>query len=337
MSDQKISQLPASTTPLAGTEVLPVVQGGATKQVSISNLTAGRSVNATSFVPSGSTIPANGVFLPATNAVGFATNSNERVRISATGGVSVGGTSDPGANNLTVSGAATNFIGAINPTAASGGGFSPSPRLSMSGSQWNSSSGPVAMVGYLQLNSILTNVASPTAKVSIFAGANNVTPTEVAFFGTDGSYSNKQASAASAAASQILGNANAQGTATWRTVVRQVPVVSLGTQLIIPFVSQAGLNQTTIIRLTGTSAKSNNKDTNRGFSAYISVGHLTSISVSSWDLGGNIASVTASGMNVIVDFTNAYTSSLADGVFIALEYLCANTVASIDVASISMN
>lgn len=44
MADSKISALPASTTPLAGTEVLPIVQGGATKQVSIANVTAGRAV-----------------------------------------------------------------------------------------------------------------------------------------------------------------------------------------------------------------------------------------------------------------------------------------------------
>lgn len=46
MADKKISALPAATTPLAGTEVLPVVQGGATDQVSVANLTAGRTVNA---------------------------------------------------------------------------------------------------------------------------------------------------------------------------------------------------------------------------------------------------------------------------------------------------
>jgi hypothetical protein len=45
MADVKISGLPASTTPLAGTEVLPVVQGGVTKQVSVANLTTGRSVS----------------------------------------------------------------------------------------------------------------------------------------------------------------------------------------------------------------------------------------------------------------------------------------------------
>ncbi len=48
MADVKISGLPASTTPLAGTEVLPIVQGGATKQVSIANVTAGRAVSAAS-------------------------------------------------------------------------------------------------------------------------------------------------------------------------------------------------------------------------------------------------------------------------------------------------
>ena len=42
MADLKISALTASTTPLAGTEVLPIVQSGATKQVSVANLTAGR-------------------------------------------------------------------------------------------------------------------------------------------------------------------------------------------------------------------------------------------------------------------------------------------------------
>jgi hypothetical protein len=45
MADTKISALPASTTPLAGTEVVPLVQGGVTKQVSVANLTAGRAVS----------------------------------------------------------------------------------------------------------------------------------------------------------------------------------------------------------------------------------------------------------------------------------------------------
>jgi hypothetical protein len=48
MADVKISGLPASTVPLGGTEVLPIVQSGTTKQVSIANVTAGRAIAATS-------------------------------------------------------------------------------------------------------------------------------------------------------------------------------------------------------------------------------------------------------------------------------------------------
>lgn len=44
MANSKISGLPAATTPLAGTEVLPIVQSGVTDQVSVANLTAGRAV-----------------------------------------------------------------------------------------------------------------------------------------------------------------------------------------------------------------------------------------------------------------------------------------------------
>lgn len=41
MSDVKISQLPASTTPLAGTELVPIVQSGVTKQATVNEFGAG--------------------------------------------------------------------------------------------------------------------------------------------------------------------------------------------------------------------------------------------------------------------------------------------------------
>jgi hypothetical protein len=50
MADLKISQLPAATTPVAGTEVLPIVQTGTTTKVSIADLTVGRVVTATTFL-----------------------------------------------------------------------------------------------------------------------------------------------------------------------------------------------------------------------------------------------------------------------------------------------
>jgi hypothetical protein len=49
MADVKISGLPASTTPLTGAEVLPIVQGGITKQVSVTNMTSGKTVPATGY------------------------------------------------------------------------------------------------------------------------------------------------------------------------------------------------------------------------------------------------------------------------------------------------
>ncbi len=52
MPDQKISALTSASTPLAGTEVLPIVQGGSTVKVTVANLTAGRPV-------SGSTLTAS--------------------------------------------------------------------------------------------------------------------------------------------------------------------------------------------------------------------------------------------------------------------------------------
>ena len=56
MADAKISALPSATTPLAGTETLPVVQSGATKKVAVSNLTLGRTMQASAIASSSTTI-----------------------------------------------------------------------------------------------------------------------------------------------------------------------------------------------------------------------------------------------------------------------------------------
>lgn len=83
MADKKISALTGATTPLAGTEVLPIVQSSATVKVAVSDLTAGRSVSATNFIPSGSSVPTNGVYLPAANTVGVATNSTNATTVTS--------------------------------------------------------------------------------------------------------------------------------------------------------------------------------------------------------------------------------------------------------------
>lgn len=47
MADKTISALTAASTPLAGTEVLPIVQSGSTVKVSVADLTLGRAISAT--------------------------------------------------------------------------------------------------------------------------------------------------------------------------------------------------------------------------------------------------------------------------------------------------
>jgi hypothetical protein len=61
MADKKISALTSASTPLAGTEVLPIVQSGSTVKVAVSDLTAGRAISATQLTLSaGNVIVANG-------------------------------------------------------------------------------------------------------------------------------------------------------------------------------------------------------------------------------------------------------------------------------------
>jgi hypothetical protein len=88
MADAKISALTGATTPVAGTEVLPIVQSSSTKKLSITDLTAGRSVSASSYVVTGSTIPTNGMYLSAANVVSWATNSSYRMALGS-GGLSI--------------------------------------------------------------------------------------------------------------------------------------------------------------------------------------------------------------------------------------------------------
>lgn len=74
MADTKISGLPASTVPLAGTEVLPIVQGTTTKQVSVTNLTSGKTVPAIGF-----TLESSGIITEATTARTLSATDNGKV------------------------------------------------------------------------------------------------------------------------------------------------------------------------------------------------------------------------------------------------------------------
>jgi len=82
MADGKISGLPASTVPLAGTEVLPIVQSGVTKKVSVADLTAGRTVTAATFSGAGTSLTGTASGLTAGNVT---TNANLTGAITSVG------------------------------------------------------------------------------------------------------------------------------------------------------------------------------------------------------------------------------------------------------------
>jgi hypothetical protein len=129
MADVKISGLPASTVPLAGTEVLPIVQGGQTRQVSVNNLTAGKTVLATAF---DTDVAAAGATLSGTTlaADGTDTNINLAITPKGSGGLGINGspTGDLAGSTLTAkfcvkqdeSGPVAGFVKANNSAATPG-------------------------------------------------------------------------------------------------------------------------------------------------------------------------------------------------------------------------
>jgi hypothetical protein len=80
MADIKISQLPAATTPLAGTEEVPLVQSGVTKKVSVTNLRGGVSVlgvtGVAPVVSSGGATPAISMPAATTSVNGYLTSAD---------------------------------------------------------------------------------------------------------------------------------------------------------------------------------------------------------------------------------------------------------------------
>jgi hypothetical protein len=112
MADVKISGLPASTVPLAGTEEVPLVQGGVTKKVSVNNLTAGKTVSASSLVVDAGAVGTpsitttgdtdTGVYFPAADTVSITTNGADRIYVNSSGNVGVG-TSTPAVSGVEIS------------------------------------------------------------------------------------------------------------------------------------------------------------------------------------------------------------------------------------------
>jgi hypothetical protein len=88
---------------------------------------------------------------------------------------------------------------------------------------------------------------------------------------------------------------------------------SAGNQLSIPIVSQANQHRPALIELTFLSGEYNTSGSVKAgfvrfaFQSLNSIGSLAEI-----DKSGNVASVASSGMNILVNFTSAYTAGQSD-------------------------
>ena len=100
MPDVKISALTGASTPLAGTEVLPIVQSSSTVKVSVADLTAGRAVSATSIATDLGAVGTpsytftgdtnTGMWSPAADTIAFSEGGAEAMRIDSSGNVGIG-------------------------------------------------------------------------------------------------------------------------------------------------------------------------------------------------------------------------------------------------------
>jgi hypothetical protein len=105
MADKKISQLTSSSIPLAGTEVLPIVQSGATVKVAVSDLTAGRAVSMLS-ANVGNASGQNSVFDAVVGSAAATTGDNSGVVI-VTNSTGKGWIGFNNANNASIPGQVT--------------------------------------------------------------------------------------------------------------------------------------------------------------------------------------------------------------------------------------
>jgi hypothetical protein len=100
MADKKISALTGATTPVAGTEVLPIVQSSATVKVAISDLTAGRAVSALSYASTATTGTAPFTVASTTNVANLNASSLSGKTFAAPG--TIGGTTSSSATFTTL-------------------------------------------------------------------------------------------------------------------------------------------------------------------------------------------------------------------------------------------
>jgi len=169
MSNVKISQLPAATTPLGGTEVLPLVQGTTTKKVTVAELrsTAVTAVTGTApVVSSGGLTPAISMAAASTSTSGYlsSTDWNTFNGKYSTGGA-LGTPSSGTATNLTGLPLTTGVTGTL--PIANGGTGTTTPAL-VAGSN-------VTITGTWP-NQTIASTGGSSGVTSFSAGSTGLTP-----------------------------------------------------------------------------------------------------------------------------------------------------------------
>ena len=113
---------------------------------------------------------------------------------------------------------------------------------------------------------------------------------------------------------------SATGGAMYAEGVVSISNVSAGTVLSIPHTSQANLWRPTYVELMFVTGEYNKTSGKAGY-AKVQYSMLTYLAnLSTMDVGGNVASVTTSGMNLLINFTSGYSGGLNNHEGVQMHY-----------------
>jgi hypothetical protein len=296
MANVKISALPVATTPLAGTEVLPIVQSGTTVKVSVADLTAGRAISASD--------------LALTNALGIAYGGTGQITANASFNALAPSQTGNSGKYLTTDGAntswATNPLGTVTSITAGTG---------LTG-------GTITTSGTIAIdNTVATLTGTQTLTNKTISGASN-TLSNIA----NASLTNSAITINGTSTS--LGGSISVGTVT--SVTGTAPV-SVATGTSTPVISMAAANTTTNGYLTSTDWNTFNGKSNTN-GTVTSVAALT-LGTTGTDLTSTVATGTTTP---VITLNVPTASASNRGVLSSADWTTFNNKGSGSVTSVAL-
>ncbi len=296
MANVKISALPVATTPLAGTEVLPIVQSGTTVKVSVADLTAGRAISASD--------------LTLTNALGLAYGGTGQVTANASFNALAPSQTGNSGKYLTTDGAntswATNPLGTVTSITAGTG---------LTG-------GTITTSGTIAIdNTVATLTGTQTLTNKTISGASN-TLSNIA----NASLTNSAITINGTSTS--LGGSISVGTVT--SITGTAPV-SVATGTSTPVISMAAANTTTNGYLTSTDWNTFNGKSNTN-GTVTSVAALT-LGTTGTDLTSTVATGTTTP---VITLNVPTASASNRGVLSSADWTTFNNKGSGSVTSVAL-